>query len=152
MRAEAKQAAAPLPKELSGAKPRATIQLTRLAQEREAKKALETAEQGTPRATFSLSALFGFGSDENEEKTETKKKSNIPSAKTSRSPVVRTAPRGVPSIGRWRQNRDKSITGFISGSPAFSDGERVTTSPIAKGNVSAGEVVVTSSGTRYFLQ
>ena len=51
----------------------------------------------------------------------------------------------------WRKNRDGIVTGFISGSPAFEEGERITTSPIANGDISAGEVVQTGSGSRYFL-
>ena len=61
------------------------------------------------------------------------------------------APRGVPSLVNWRKNSDKSITGFISGSPTFSEGERVTTSPIARGEIGAGQVVKTGSGSSYFL-
>ena len=61
-----------------------------------------------------------------------------------------TAPRGVPTISRWKQNRDGSISGFISGSPDFDDGEYVTTSPI-KGEASDGAVVRTGSGSKYFL-
>jgi hypothetical protein len=62
-----------------------------------------------------------------------------------------TAPRGVPTLSRWKKNGDGSITGVISGSPAFDDGERVTTSPIKKGSVAKNEVVITGSGSRYFL-
>jgi hypothetical protein len=137
---------APLPKDLSNAKPRATIRLTQNAKEREAKAALVAAKKSKPRATFSMSAFLGL------DQFKDNKKAKIPSSKTSRSPVVRKGPKGVPSIGRWEQNKDTSITGFITGSPAFPDGENVTTSPIAKGNIKPGEVVVTTSGTRYFLQ
>jgi hypothetical protein len=51
----------------------------------------------------------------------------------------------------WRKNGDGSISGFISGSPNFPEGERITTSPIASGTVKAGEVVKTGSGSKYFL-
>jgi hypothetical protein len=135
---------APLPKEMSNAKPRATIRLTQNAKEKEARAAQEAAKKAKPRATFSLMSFFGFD--------EAAKDKVIPSSRTSMSPVQRKGPKGVPSIGRWKQNKDKSITGFISGSPAFPDGENITTSPIAKGIVKPGEVVVTSSGTRYLLQ
>ena len=60
------------------------------------------------------------------------------------------APRGVPTISKWRQNRDGSISGFISGSTSFDDGDAVTTSPI-RGEVSGGIVVQTTSGSKYFL-
>jgi hypothetical protein len=140
---------APLQKEILNAKPRATIRLTQNAKEREAKAALEAAKKAKPRATFSLSLSKFFGLDE---ATDNKKEKIIPSSRTSRSPVQRKGPKGVPSISRWKQNKDKSITGFISGSPAFPDGENITTSPIAKGTIKPGELVVTSSGTRYLLQ
>jgi hypothetical protein len=123
------------PEQMNVSKPRPTIRLTQLAKEREAKRALDAVEQGTPRSTFSLAALFGFGDDD---------------SKTGKSSSG--APPGVPSMGRWRENRDKTITGFITGSPTFAEGEQVTTSPIARGNISAGEVVVTNSGSKYFLQ
>ena len=122
-------------KQMEASKPRPTIRLTQLAKEREAKIALEAVEQGKPRSTFSLAALFGFGDDD---------------SKTGKSSSG--APQGVPSMGRWKQNRDKSITGLISGSPTFAEGEQVTTSPIARGTISAGEVVVTNSGSKYFLE
>jgi hypothetical protein len=64
---------------------------------------------------------------------------------------VRSAPRGVPTISNWRKNRDGSITGKISGSSNFSQGETVTTSPIASGKIDGGEIVKTGSGSRYFL-
>ena len=61
------------------------------------------------------------------------------------------APPGVPTLKRWRQNSDKSITGIVSGSRGFDDGDRVTTSPIASGTVAPGQLVRTGSGSRYFL-
>ena len=69
----------------------------------------------------------------------------------AKPPAKKPAPRGVPILSRWRQNRDSSITGLISGSPGFDDGERITTSPIAKGTVAEGQVVQTGSGSRYYL-
>lgn len=64
---------------------------------------------------------------------------------------AKKAPSGVPKIVKWRKNRDGSITGFISGSPNFGEGEKVTTSSIAAGSVESGEVVQTGSGSKYFL-
>ena len=74
-----------------------------------------------------------------------------PKAPPKRAPPPKKAPKGVPSIARWKKNRDGSITGFISGSPNFTEGERITTSPIVKGSLNAGEVVQTGSGSKYFL-
>ena len=78
--------------------------------------------------------------------TNTLKK--VAPAPAKKAPV---APRGVPSLVRWKRNGNSSITGFISGSPRFKEGERVTTSPITSGNVKSGEVVKTGSGSSYFL-
>jgi len=151
---------APRPQAPTTSKPRATLQLTKNAKERDAKAAqaaLEAASKAQSasqqkRPTFSLAALFGMDNPSDSPKTKPQPKTSIPSPKISRSPVAKQAPKGVPSVGRWKQNRDKSITGFISGSASFSDGERVTTSPIAGGVIESGEVVVTSSGSKYFLQ
>ena len=71
--------------------------------------------------------------------------------KAKAKPAPKKAPAGVPSLVNWKQNRDGGVTGFISGSPAFDEGERVTTSPIATGDVGAGNTVQTGSGSRYFL-
>lgn len=71
---------------------------------------------------------------------------------TSGSPKPnKKAPRGTPSLSSWRKNRDDSVTGLITGSPNFSEGERVTTSPIVKGEIESGQVVQTGSGSKYFL-
>lgn len=64
---------------------------------------------------------------------------------------VAKAPPGVPKLVNWRKNRDSSVTGFISGSPSFPEGDRITTSPITTGTIEAGQVVKTGSGSRYFL-
>ena len=44
------------------------------------------------------------------------------------------------------------MTGFITGSKAFEEGERVTTSKIESGEFESGSVVMTSSGSKYFLK
>jgi hypothetical protein len=69
-----------------------------------------------------------------------------------KSPAPTTsAPKGVPSFQKWKKNQDGSITGNIFGSPAFEEGRKVTTSPIATGDIKPGSLVKTSSGSRYFL-
>ena len=83
-----------------------------------------------------------------------------PSAKATSfffaSPILTTvatpsAPRGVPTLIRWKKNRDGSITGLITGSNTFDEKTLVTTSVIVNGDISAGEVVQTKSGSKYFL-
>lgn len=93
-----------------------------------------------PGATISL---FGFGQQSKQSESEI----------TSRKPAPKSkpAPRGVPTISKWRENRDRSISGFISGSSAFDDGDAITTSPIASGEMVGGNVVQTGSGSRLVL-
>jgi len=84
--------------------------------------------------------LLGLGKSDLEELP-------APGAKSTKK-----APMGVPTLSRWRQNSDKTITGLVSGSRGFGEGQRITTSPIASGTISSGEVVKTGSGSRYFLE
>jgi hypothetical protein len=95
-----------------------------------AKEAVEKIQQAKPGATISL-GLFGFASKD------------VPSEPKKLS----IAPRGVATISNWRQNRDGSITGFISGSASFNDGEKITTSPITSEAI-GGTLVSTVSGSR----
>ena len=141
-------------KDIVTSKPRPTLRLTQLAKERDAKVALEATEQAKPRSTFSLTALFGLDKkdDETPANSAEVKQSLAPAKSVQRKASSAKAPRGVPTMDSWRQNRDKSITGIISGSASFPDGEKITTSPIAKGTIDSGEVVFTKSGSKYFLQ
>ena len=114
------------------------------ARETRAKQAQASVETAKPRATFSLATLFG-GSDETADTT-------VSSDDTSARPTVQpkkmaSPPRGTPIISDWRQNRNGSITGRISGGTGFNEGERITTSPIG-GNAIGGALVETSSGSK----
>jgi len=140
-------------KDLAGAKPGATITLTSERKEREAKAAIQAIEKAKPRSTFSL---FGLGLGDldkglppKKEPTKSAPKKNA--RKKASSPKVKVAPKGVPTVSRWNVNRDGSITGIISGSINFNEGEQVTTSMISNGRIESGEVVTTGSGSRYFL-
>ena len=94
------------------------------------KEAEQTIQQAKPGATISL-GLFGFA----------------PKGDVSAPKKLTNAPRGMAKISNWRQNRDGSVTGFISGSPSFADGERITTTPITTDAV--GDTVVTTvSGSK----
>jgi len=57
----------------------------------------------------------------------------------------------IPLIKRFVRNADGSVTGFISNSPNFRDGERITTSPV-RGTVKSGVIVKTGSGSQYRLE
>merc|ERR1711966_329172 len=140
-------------------------------------KAIEKAESG---ATFSLFGL-GFGAADEKSsppqssvKAAPNKISKQKEKKVSK-PVVppkrvafglfgaddgesspqpssaKVTPKGVPTLNNWEPNRDGTITGIISGSDNFEEGERVTTSAIAKGKIMANQVVTTGSGSKYFL-
>jgi hypothetical protein len=57
---------------------------------------------------------------------------------------------GIPVLSNWRQESDGSITGNISNSKVFRQGQKITTSPVKKG-AKAGTVVTTNSGSKYRL-
>lgn len=99
----------------------------------ETSKIVETSlTKAKPGATISL---FNFKQDSNENKTSISKNQL-------------TSPRGVPTISKWRENRDGSISGFINGAREFDDGDAITTSPIVMGNINIGSVVETGSGSK----
>eukprot|EP00980_Cylindrotheca_fusiformis_P013543 scaffold3450_cov114-Cylindrotheca_fusiformis.AAC.48 len=58
---------------------------------------------------------------------------------------------GVPTLYNWTQDNYGSITGNVRGSEIFRDGETVTTSPVQMGT-KGGVIVITTSGSRYYLQ
>ena len=92
------------------------------------------------RPTFSL---FGMGGS-------TKTVSTASKATTVATPKTASAPRGVPTINKWKLNGDNTISGLISGSGAFKDGEAITTSAIV-GAAKSNSVVQTGSRSKYFL-
>lgn len=55
-----------------------------------------------------------------------------------------------PTLKKWRQNRDGTISGLIYGAKSFEDGTRITTSPVPRG-AKKGEVVKTGGGSEYNL-
>ena len=105
------------------------------AKSSQAEKKIAKAPSG---ATISL---FGFGANKDEAAVTRPVR---PAAKNS-------SPPGVPKMAKWRKNRDGSVTGFISGSRNFDEGEKITTSPIVKGDIANGSLVQTGSGSKYFL-
>ncbi len=121
-----------LDEEMEEKAPQDSITKKKTVEERQkAKEAKKKVTKAKPGATISL-GLLGWGQQAGE---GTPKK-------------VSAAPRGVPTLSRWRQNRDGSISGSISGSIAFRDGDAVTTSPI-RGKPVGGSVATTVSGSRY---
>jgi len=55
-----------------------------------------------------------------------------------------------PTLKKWRQNRDGTLTGLIYDSKSFKDGTRITTSPVPRG-AKMGSVVLTDGGSKYSL-
>lgn len=109
-------------------------------QKKQVEKAVGSAKPG---ATISL-GFFNFGQKSEEEKAP--KTQSFESTATSPKKVS-SAPRGVPTLSKWRQNRDGSVTGMISGSKAYGEGETITTSAITS-SAEGGAVVQTKSGSR----
>lgn len=123
-------------------------QLRREAEEKKAallraKQAQESVESAKPRSTFSLTSLFGISEDAG----TTEPGAAAPSTSKAQPKKTMMAPPGVPIITGWKQNRDGSIMGRISGASGFKDGEKIETSPIA-GTATSGSVVQTASGSR----
>lgn len=101
---------------------------------------------------FDLLSIFGGTKEPTKllEKEVRKQESKISS--TSSPPASKQPPKGVPVMSKFKKNRDGSITGFISGSKNFEEGEKITTSKLAPGQViEAGNVIQTISGSKYFL-
>ena len=69
---------------------------------------------------------------------------------TANNDIASGPPTGVPVLSMWRKNSDGSISGLISGSPAYADGDAISTSPL-KGEAISGSVVTTQSGSRYVM-
>ena len=97
-------------------------------------------------ATISLSSLFSFQSP-----SAAPTRSDAPPALESSKPKpLITAPRGIPTLSKYRRNRDGSITAYVFNSSSFEDGKMITTSPVNT-KVSPGAIVETSSGSKYLL-
>merc|ERR1711862_819963 len=112
------------------------------AKVKQAEKVIKSSDLINSKPSRTIS-LFGFGQKQDTTATTT----TTTTTKTKAPP-----PRGVPIIKGWKQNKDGSITGFISGSPNYDDGEIVTTSKLkTSGVIEGGSIVQTISGSRYYL-
>mmetsp|Transcript_23756 Transcript_23756/g.41679 ORF Transcript_23756/g.41679 Transcript_23756/m.41679 type:complete len:224 (+) Transcript_23756:702-1373(+) len=111
-------------------------------------EAQKTVTQVKRSPTISLFGLGGGGGDQNVQPSPAPAP---PAKKQQQQQSKPSAPKGVPTVSNWKLNGDGSISGRISGSPNFRDGENVTTSQIAQGRIEVGAVVKTGSGSRYFL-
>merc|ERR1711862_898478 len=111
------------------------------AKVKQAEKVIKSSDLINSKPSRTIS-LFGFGQKQDTTVTTT----------TTTTTKTKAPPRGVPIIKGWKQNKDGSITGFISGSPNYDDGEIVTTSKLkTSGVIEGGSIVQTISGSRYYL-
>ena len=114
------------------------------AKKQEAQSAVKKAPKG------STISLFGFGQKSDDSTPEPTPARAAPKQRPQKSKPV-SAPSGVPTLSQWKMKGDGSITGRISGSPNFKQGELITTSEIVSGRIDGGNVVQTGSGSKYFL-
>lgn len=120
-----------------------------------APKTLSKPHQAVPKnkeATNTKAALksntFGgfFGSSDS---GNTKEHSST--EKKKKKSVVKKAPKGVPVLKGWKVNASKEIQGRVYSSTSFKSGEMITTSPV-KGHLQSGTVVISKSGSKYYLE
>lgn len=136
------------------ARKQAALEKKRQQEEEAAKRAKKQAAQDSVKKAPKAStiSLFGLGggqsNDSPSESTPQKSPLKKQQPKQNKAP---SAPRGVPTLSNWKLKGDGSITGRISGSPNFKNGELVTTSEIVSGRIDSGSVVQTGSGSKYFL-
>eukprot|EP00536_Pseudo-nitzschia_multiseries_P003785 jgi/Psemu1/323183/estExt_fgenesh1_pg.C_590038 len=78
-----------------------------------------------------------------------KKTAAMGSTRTGTSTSTSTST--IPALSQWRQNRDGSITGYVSNSQTYRTGTKITTSPVSQ-DARGGTVVETDSGSRYRLK
>ena len=105
-------------------------------------------KKAAPKAAPKQSAAFNLFAKTAASKKAAPKKAPVKAAPKKK---VASAPRGVPTLNQWSMTRDGSVSGKISGSPNFREGEQVTTSMIVNGRLESGQVVTTGSGSSYFL-
>ena len=98
--------------------------------------AKENIASAKPSATL---GLFNFGPNKSKE-----------SSNSIETEQVKKGPKGVPILSKWKLNSNGTVTGVLSGSIIYPDGQVVTTSVI-DGEVQDDTVVSTSSGSRYYL-
>jgi len=132
-------------KKEEAAKAKATAAAEKIKAAEAAKLAKE--QEANAKAKAAAEAKASKAKQAQEATSQAKARASIPLPKVA--PAV--APKGVPTLTKWKQNRDGSVTGSITGSEAFEKGMKITTSPIANGEFKAGSVVQTESGSRYFL-
>ena len=122
-----------------------------LAQKAKAKKSFSTRGNKntaveTARSTSVTGGVFGI----NQRSSAANRKSQPARSVESPPRIYKTAPRGVPTLTRWKLNRNQAISGLIYDSSSYDDGKRVTSAPLEEGTKAvAGAVVKSVSGSRF---
>ena len=113
-----------------------------------AKKGREGDNEGgeTSRSTFSLLALFGGKRNAESSYSRNSAPQPLPPPSPDKIPPI-----GTPTLTGCVFNDDRTITGYIFGSPKIDDGCLITTSPIVDGERMQFETVTTATGSLYFL-
>eukprot|EP00804_Cyclotella_cryptica_P002764 CCRYP_021221-RA/>CCRYP_021221-RA protein AED:0.08 eAED:0.08 QI:191/1/1/1/0.66/0.5/4/275/1069 len=115
-------------------------------------KATSIGSKSSPPVSSFFGGLFGVSSSTNSVASKSSSGSSNPT--TKKTNLVKTKPTnvGIPTLKQWKVNSDNSVEGRIFGSSSFKDGATVTTSPIgSKFKIAKGNVVQTSSGSKYLL-
>lgn len=123
------------------------------------KKAAPAPEQEAPKPVAKKSSGFSFFGGAPAPKKAPVAKAATPAKKApvakkaapKKAAPKKTAPAGVPIVGKFKQNSDGSISGIVRNAKNFRNGTKITTSPVRKG-AKAGDLVTTSSGSKYFLE
>jgi len=108
-----------------------------------AKKQSPAATKVVKKKTSGTFALFGKPAQ------SVQKQAAVKSAPAKKAAPIKPKP-GIPVLKNWSQNKDGSISGKVSNSKNFRNGERITTSPV-RGKVEVGAIVITASGSKYQL-
>mmetsp|Transcript_7386 Transcript_7386/g.12533 ORF Transcript_7386/g.12533 Transcript_7386/m.12533 type:complete len:1354 (+) Transcript_7386:318-4379(+) len=155
---EARQAALAEKQRIAEGKKQAQLEAKKKAEETKAARAAKAKLASKPKAEAApvksrspTISLFGLGGGDDKVAPAPAPPAPKVTKKQPPAPAKKQASRGVPTLSGWKLNGDGSISGSISGSPSFRDGERITTSQIANGRIESGSVVKTGSGSQYFL-
>jgi hypothetical protein len=100
------------------------------------------ARKGTSNNVFG--GFFGSSNSGNIKEEES-------SSVKNRKSVVKKAPKGVSVLKGWKANANNEIQGNVYSSASFRDGEKITTSPV-KGRLQSGSLVISKSGSKYWLE
>jgi len=103
------------------------------------------ARQVTSKSSNMFGGFFGSSGSGNT------KKAVDSSVKNKKKLVAKKAPKGVPVLKGWKMNANNEIQGKVYSSTSFRAGEMITTSPV-KGRFQSGNVVITKSGSKYYLE